>query len=99
MKITVDLQTILLILVIGYCIRYLVMLIYTKGFKAGAQYMEVKDTKQLMSTVETLKRTLSEPEVRGIEMLMSTLVGAQPPAAAKKNDDYKAEKKVGFADR
>ena len=84
----IDLQLILLVLVIGYLVRYAITLIYTKGFKSGSQYMEMKDTKQLMSVAEYLKKTLPEPEARGIELLIAALIGntTVTPGAVKPED-------------
>ena len=88
MMVKIDLQLVLLVLVIGYLVRYTITLIYTKGFKSGSQYMEMKDTKQLMSVAEYLKKTLPEPEARGIELLLSALIGGTTavPGVAKTED-------------
>lgn len=97
----IDLQLILLVLVIGYLVRFVIIKIYTKGYTLGARDMEAKDTKQLIGVAAYLKKTLPEPEARGIELLISTLTGggagALPTAPTIKEDPSKTCK--GFADK
>ena len=100
----IDLQFILLALVIGYLVRYAIVVIYTKGFKSGGQYMEMKDTKQLLGVADYLKKTLSEVEYRGIELLLNALMDQEASAhganaIAPKNEDSSNKTCGGFADR